>query len=284
MGIREYDLVRTSDDVFISKVIADEDEGSRMCLVQHNPNLTETHLMALACDESVRVRHELAWRKSLPADVLEKLRSDEEEAVRVQALCNSQSEAKFFVEAVLRGKLSAATKKAFCSNVKAVSNFEAFKFLWESGKRSQALLVGALYDAVRLPDSPMTSKVLYDTASSPSPIDPKVFDVVHEVIRSGEASNDLKVTYAGASGVALPELLDVLMDDPYQPVIEGIARNTSAWVSTHEHLYANHKSKRVLFFLAGATMDCGLLNLIYRRTKSKEIRYVLENNPAFVLL
>lgn len=283
-GIHVSELGKTKDEVLIKRIIADDDEDNKLGLLYHNPNLTDAHFQALVQDSSTKVREALVLRKSLPADVLDKLRSDSEESIRVKAVCHSQSENKYFVEAVLRGKLSPVAKEAFCSNVKAVSNFEVFKALWNSGKKSQVPLMWALYAAAGdRTDTTDSSHVLYDVAPSSSPIDPKVLTMLHDLIRKDEASNAVKAVYARVS-VALPELLDTLKDYPYKPVIDAIALNRSAWVSTHEYIYAHQRTTLVTSSIAWATRDNELLNRIYHRTKSNAIRWAVENNPAFVCL
>lgn len=86
----------------------------------------------------------------------------------------------------------------------------------------------------------------------------------------------------GSAGIALPEILDDLRDDPYRPVINAIARNSSAWSSTHEYLATKHKSSEIRTSIAMVTRDNVLLNKIYHGTKSKEIRYWVEANPVFI--
>ena len=79
-----------------------------------------------------------------------------------------------------------------------------------------------------------------------------------------------------------PEILDSLKDDPHRPVINAIARNSSALVSTHEYLIDNHKSSGIRTSIAMVTENSYLLNKIYFGTKSKEIRYWVECNPRFL--
>lgn len=271
-----YDtLANTSDQAVIGQVIAEEGDDRRgykifddfrVFLAQRNPHLTEANFKELAADENYLVRGAVARRKSVPLDVLERLLADEHEDVRVSALWNRQTSMEVFTEAVFRGKFSSSAKKGFCHNGKAVRSFEVFNFLWSSVRSSHVRLVDNLNYAVR---------------EKGEVIDPKILKVVHEEIRYGNVSDALKESYAGAA-IALPELLDDWKDDSSRAVINAIAKNDAAWVSTHEYLVDNYRSGHVRMFVAMTTDDCDLLNKIHQGTKSRATLDWVEKNPAFV--
>lgn len=238
-----YDtLAKTSDQAVIGPVISDDsDETSnrKIFLVERNPHLTEANFRALAEDRSCHVRYAVAGSAIIPIDVLDLLLADEIEKVRVQALWNSNSSMQAFRDAVLLGKLSSSSKKGFCSNDKAVRNFEVFSFLWSKVRGSHVLLVNNLNYAVR---------------EKQEVIAPQILDVVHDEIRHGNTSKALKESYAGAA-IALPEILDDWKDDPARSVINAIARNSSAWVSTHDYLVDNYKTGEIRYSIASVTKD-----------------------------
>lgn len=259
---------RTNDHNLIGALIAGDDDDTK-CYLVDNPNLTNSELLALSKDQSTAVRIELALSKQATPDVLHRLSLDESDIVRVHALCNPLTEYSYFVDVVLHNKFSVAAKKILCDYFRVLDSLEVFESLWRSAKGADALLMNTLHGA---------------TYTSYSGIDPNILEFVHEHILSGEASNAVREAYAGAADVALPEILDRLRDDPYRPVINAIARNSSAWVSTHEYLVAKHKSSGIRTSVAMATVDNVLLNRIYHGTKSKEIRFWVEANPVFVSL
>jgi hypothetical protein len=269
-------LHHTSDEAFISRVIAYEGEYDyqgeygRVHLAQ-NPNLTDTHLMALARDKSAGVRSALAGRTNLPDGFLSRLRSDEAEVVRVQALCNPQSPNKVFVEAVLHEKFSLASKKVFCADVRVVQNLEVFKLFWKM-KSLRVLLVHTMSRAVE----------------EGAVINPKILDVVHEAILSGNASSALMLAYCcdSSGGVAKPEVLDKLKDN--SRVINLVAWNRSTWASTRNYLLTKYPNENVLCAIVRNTEDNEMLNKIHyiaqgmSKSKSKWVLYWLEKNPAFI--
>lgn len=264
---RGYDEAqRTNDHSLIGALITGDDEDTK-CYLVDNPNLTEAELMALTEDKAVTVRRELAKSKLVTSNVLHLLRLDKSDIVRVHALCHPLTDYTLFVDAVLNDKFSVTAKKLFCENFRVLGNLEVFEFLWKTVKGAPAILmdtlVGATYQTVPL-------------------VHPSVLVFVHSVILSGEASNAVRETYAGSAGIALPEILDGLRDDPSRPVINAIARNSSAWSSTHEYLATKHKSSEIRTSIAMVTKDNTLLNKIYHGTKSKEIRYWVEANPVFI--
>jgi hypothetical protein len=231
-----------------------------------NHNLTEPEQMALADDESVNVRIELAKSRRVTSNVLHLLRLDKSDIVRVHALCNPLTDHSHFIDAVLNDKFSVTAKRLICENFAAVESLEVFEFLWKTVKHAPALLMSTLHGAT------YTMMV----------IDSKILPFVHSQILSGEAPNAVRETYAGSANIALPEILDGLRDDPSRPVINAIARNSSAWPSTHEYLATKHKSSEIRTSIAMVTRDNVLLNKIYHGTKSKEIRYWVEANPVFI--
>lgn len=262
-------LSDSSDQDFIGEVIANIDDNgleAKLFLVMRNRNLTEDNLRVLAKDENLHVRAAVAQHNNTPVDVLDRFLTEESERVRVQVLWNPQTSMEVFAKAVLRGKFSNSNRIGFCSNDKAVRNFEVFDFLWNTVRGSHVRLVENLNYAVQ---------------EKHEVIDPRILHVVHETVRKENVSKTLKESYAGAV-IALPEILDDWKDDPYRPVINAIARNSSAWVSTHDYLVTKHKTAVLRVAVAGATKNYALLNKIHQGTKSETIRAWVERNPAFV--
>jgi hypothetical protein len=264
-----YDmLTKTSDQAVIGLVVSDDsDETSnrKIFLANRNPHLTEANFRALAEDKNSHVRYAVAGSKSIPIDVLDLLLTDEIEKVRVQALWNPNSSVQAFRDAVLRGKFSSSSKKGFCHNDKAVRDFEVFDFLWNTVRGSHVLLMNNLNYAVR---------------EKHEVIAPQILKVVHDEMRGGNVSKVLKESYAWAS-IALPEILDNWKDDSARSVINGIARNSSAWVSTHDYLATKYKTAEIHSSIAMVTDSYALLNKIHRGTKNKGIHYWVEKNPVF---
>lgn len=257
----------TSDHSVISALIAGEDENTK-CYLVDNPNLTDSEVWALADDKAVAVRIELAKSKQVTSKALLKLMQDKSDVVRVFALCHPLTDDSYLVEAILHDKFSATAKKLLCESFRVLGNLEVFEFLWKTVKNGPAILMDTLVG---------------ETYQTVPVIDPKVRLFVHQEILSGNASNAVRETYAGSAGIASPEILDRLKDDPYRPVINAIARNAVAWVSTHDYLASKHKTSEIRTSIAMVTTDNDLLNKIYNGTKSKDIRFWVEENPMFVL-
>lgn len=268
MQRRCYQAAHTSDHTLISQLIAGDYEDAK-CYLVDNPNLNEPEQMALADDESVSVRIELAKSRQVTSNVLHILRLDKSDIVRVHALCHPLTDYALFVDAVLNDKFSVTAKKLFCESFRVLGDIEVFESLWNTVKGGPAILMDTL---------------VRETYQTVPVIDPKVRLFIHEEILSGNTSNAMRETYAGSAGIALPEILDRLRDDPYRPVINAIARNSAAWVSTHEYLAFKHKTSEIRTSIAMVTEDNALLNKIYHGTKSKDIRYWVDANPLFVLI
>jgi hypothetical protein len=264
-----YDKLRDSaDDEFISQVIADTDEskdGRKVFLIDSNLNLSEAHYRTLAGNENWEIRSAVARRKEVPADVLTLLLSDAVEEVRLQVLWNPQSDLESFTEGILKGKLSSSAKKRFCHSDKVARNFEVFEFFWNT---------------VRGSHSPLVDTLNYAVVKKVAVIDPRILELVHDTVRSGDVPNVLKESYA-SSAIALPEFLDEWKDDSSRLVLNAIARNKAAWVSTHDHLVTTQKSTEIRVSIARVTDSYILLNKIYKGTKGERIRYYVERNPVF---
>lgn len=259
-------LAVTSDRVLISSVVTGDDEIAKAYVVD-NPNLTDAQMLTLANDEDIVVRRELAKVNHLSPDALYRLRTDTAETVRVHALLNPLTDYTVYATSVLTNHFSVASKKLFCSNFRTVGHLEVFESLWNTVKGAPPILINTLNFAVR---------------DAPDMVDSRVFTVINDEILSGVASNAVREVYAGSYLVVSPDILDGLKDDPCRPVINAIARNSSALASTHEYLINKHKSSGIRVSIAMVTDNNDLLNKIYRGTKSAEIRYWVECNPVFI--
>lgn len=258
-------LTKSNDISFIDKVISQGNELAKEYLCR-NPHLTENHLRTLVSEPSFYIRKDIARRSDIPRDVLDALLSDQIEEIRVYALCNPLTDFTHYKSAVMNEKFSLSAKDDFCRDNRALEDVEVFHFLWTTVKHSH---------------TPLTHNLSWVDENKNLKIDPECAHVIHDEIRSGKTTNTLREAYAGAS-FALPEILDTLKDDKSRPVINAVARNSSAWVSTHEHLVASHKTPAIRISVAYATNDNDLLNKIYHGTKSKDIREAVENNPVFI--
>jgi hypothetical protein len=257
-SVKNHDLIK--------EVIEGTDERAKAHLV-NNPNLSASEMMSLASNADMDIRANLAYQSHVSPEILTKLRSDKSDHVRYSALSNPLTSFSDFKDGILTGKFSLQSKKFFCRNPRVLKSLELFEFLWNTAKGSHPLLIENLNSAIH---------------HKYQNIDPRIGHIIHDELRSGKASNAAREAYADARQVALPEILDALKDDPHRPVINAIARNSSAWTSTHEYLLGNHKSPGIRIFIIAATEDNDLLNKIYRGTKSKDIREQVEHHPNFV--
>lgn len=261
------DLYAIRDQHIIDQVIAGDDKHARAHLAS-NPFLSYESMEALSKDKNSDVRLKLAESHHLPPAILQVLSHDNTEAVRASAISNPLTCFSDFKQAVIGSKFNTWAKTIICSDLRVTEDVEIFEYLWENIKGSQPTLIEALDYAQR--------------QSHPG-IDNRVPLLIHDELRTANPSNATREAYAGAVYVALPEILDQLKDDPHRPVINAIARNGSAWVSTHEYLISQHKSSGIRTTIVAVTEDNDLLNKIYHGTKSKDIRYWVEQNSHFVL-
>lgn len=258
-------LLNSNDSSFIDKVISQGNETAKEYLAR-NPHLSENHVRTLASEPSFYIRKEISKRPDVPRDVLNAMLSDQIEEIRIYALCSPGTDFAHYKNTVMNEKFSLNSKDDLCRHNRALEDVEVFHFLWTTVKHSHVTL---------------THNLSWVDKAKNIKIDPECANVIHDEIRNGKTTNTLREAYAGAD-FALPEILDALKDDPSRPVINAVARNKAAWVSTHEHLVASHKTPAIHISVAYATTDNDLLNKIYHGTKSKDIREVVEKNPVFV--
>jgi hypothetical protein len=257
-----YSLSQTGNQSTIKAVLASNDEFAKSYLAD-NPHLSHSEVKALS-EGGVMVRKAVAMSPHVPLDILGVLLADADEDVRFHALRHPRTSVDDFNTAIMTGKLSASTKKALAYNVKAAATLEVFDRLW-SMKAARANLISAVDSAV------------YDSA----PVDSRVFDIIHDFMKSGEAPNSMREAYASVR-YADPEILDSWKTDSHRPVINAIAGNGAAWVSTHEHLVDNHKTPSLRISIARVTKDKDLLSKIYYGTKNNDIRESVMKNPLFI--
>jgi hypothetical protein len=257
----------TEDRALIRETILGTDKAAKRYLLE-NPSLTTEEMLLLAKDSSSEIREHLACRSNLAEEALELLRQDSSATVRVKALSNPLTPLPVFVEGMVGKKFPLEVKRELAWNIRVVESVKVFEFLWAL-KSLRPMLVATLDNSIK----------------ESSPVDAKVFSLVHDEARSSEASVIFKQWYASADYVALPEVLDFLKDDPSKGLASRIAHNRSAWVSTHEYLVEHYgKGLDVRCSVATVTGDNYLLNKIYHGTRSKAIRDCVSNNPAFVMI
>jgi hypothetical protein len=260
--------LRTENDPsLLDQALEKGNESAKICLAS-NPHLSKEQWERLSKDDSVDVRREVAKSGNIPAEFLQNLCNDKEEEVKLGAFNNPLTDFAVYKDAVMNGKFSTYSKQLFGWELRVVEDVEVFEHLWTTVKNTHTDLVHIL------------NRAHYQNYPT---IDPECAHVIHDHIRKEKTTATLREAYAG-SVIALPEILDQLKTDSSRPVINAVAKNGNAWVSTHEHLASSHKTPAIRLSIALVTKDNELLNKIYHGTKSKEIRERVEKNPIFVNL
>lgn len=260
------DLVFTEDHDLIKQTLAGTDSRARYFLLE-NLALSDDEMVLLAQDDDVKIREALAQRSNLPEEALSFLWNDSNDMVRLEALCNPLTQFPDYVRGVLEGRFSLEAKKMFAYNSRSMGDIKVFEFLWES----KSLRGTLMFNLTRV-------------VEAGERIDPKVFSVVHSEARNKNASKEFRIFYAGAK-IALPEILDELKDDLSKDVVRCLANNSIAWPSTHEYLAERYKIVGAIRTnIALATTNNQLLNKLYNETKSKKMRSIIAQNPAFTFV
>lgn len=147
-----------------------------------------------------------------------------------------------------------------------VTALETFESSWKKSKSARRRLI----ESIDL------------TVSTGIPgIDGRILSFIDREIPAQD--NGTRLAYANSRSISNPAVLDRMKADRHRPVINAIAGNPRAWLSTHEHLVASHKTPAIRIAVAGATTDAALLSSIHAGTKSAQILEAVEANPAFVL-
>lgn len=256
-------LEYTKDPARIAAAMA-SDNYTRSRL-RSNDNLTEADIRSLAQDDNESTRGSIAKRSDVPDDLLAQLAKDPSVDVKARALANPKMDAGIFAAAVLGQKFHGTALLHLTGSIHVATKLELFEALWAKSKQTHWWLVRRFDDAVeyRRPSTDMRISALID----------------REIMGQ---TNDTREVYARSQSISSPSILDQMKDDRHRPVVNAVAGNPRAWVSTHEHLVTSHKSPSIRISVAGATTDNDLLNSIYRSTKSEQIRKAVEKNPAFV--
>ena len=258
-------LRTVNDPALLEQALEKGNKSAKICLMD-NPHLSKEQWERLTKDTSFEVRREAARHENIPAEFLTDLYCDTEEEVRLEALVHPLTEFSVYKNAVMNEKFSAYSKMRISWKLYAVEEIELFEFLWTTTKSLQVNLVHTL------------GRAYYREYPN---IDPECVRVINDEIRIGKPSAALREAYASDPNIATPEMLDQLKTDPSRPVINAIAKNSSAWVSTHDYLAGHHKTPAIRISIARVTNNNELLNNIYHGTKSKDIREQVEKNPAF---
>lgn len=251
---------------FIEQALNTGNESARVCLLD-NPNLSKEQWERLSKDPSVDVRMRVAKHKHIPKEFLINLYYDTDEDVRVGAFTNPLTEFSVYKDAVMNEKFSSYSKMILSWELRVVEDVEVFEFLWTTTKNLHTDLIRTL------------GKAYYMEYPN---IDPECVRLINDEIRHGKPSATLREAYASNPNIATPEMLDRLKDDTSRPVVNAVAGNSSAWVSTHDYLAGHHKTPAIRISIARVTNNNELLNKIYHGTKSKDIRERVEKNPAFI--
>lgn len=149
--------------------------------------------------------------------------------------------------------------------IPAFTTLEAIEALWAKSKSARRRLLEDFDKAVR-DGSPGT--------------DPGIPDFIDREILN--QTNETRLAYALSTSISNPAVLDQMKGDRHRPVVNAIAGNPRAWLSTHEHLVASHRTPAIRIAVAGATTDAALLASIHAGTKSAQILEAVEANPAFI--
>lgn len=264
--LRDY-LRNSADANFIAAVIAKKNKEANYYLAE-NPHLTVEQVEELSKDSDPDTRAKIAERSDLTPEILATFYQDKYEDVRFHALTNPLTPVEVYKDFILNKKLAGISAYRFVWDYRCVEDVEIFGFFWEKNKSDRNNLIRTLNWAL----------------SENRPVDSECAYIVHDEIRKGKPTINTREAYAAASHVALPDILDKLKTDPARPVINAVARNSAAWVSTHEHLVTSHKTPAIRIYVATVTTDNDLLNKIYHGTKSKEIREHVEMNEHFINL
>lgn len=260
-------LRNSVDTKFIAAVVAKKNSEANYYLAE-NPNLTAMDVEELSKDPDAYTRQNVAARNDLTPEILESFYKDKNELVRFNAIINSLTPYEVYKDIVINKKHSGISAYRFVWDSRCVEDVEVFHHFWETNKPNRDTLIGTL------------DRAIFNNL----PVDPECAYIVHDEMRNGKPTISTREAYAESYHVALPEILDKLKEDPARPVINGVARNASAWVSTHEYLATSHKTPTIRIYIATVTKNNELLNKIYHGTKSKEIREHVEMNDHFVNL
>lgn len=262
-----HHLRNSTDAKFIAAVVAKKNSEANYYLAE-NPNLTASEVEELSKDPDHYTRQQVAERADLTPDILETFYKDKNEGVRFSAISNPLTPFEVYKDIVLNKKCGGVSAYRFVWNSRCVEDVEVFNHFWQNNKPNRDSLIRTL------------DRAIFNNL----PVDPECAYIAHDEMRNGKPTVSTREAYAEASHVALPEILDKLKEDSARPVINGVARNASAWVSTHEHLVNSHKTPAIRIYIATVTKDNDLLNKIYHGTKSKDIRNHVEMNDCFVNL
>ncbi|MCC3299416.1 hypothetical protein [Arthrobacter caoxuetaonis] len=256
------DIRTTADPAWIQSVLRSGSTEDRRDLTR-NEHLSPQDFDVLARDPDDDVREAVAGRRAIPAATLSLLAADPSERVRAQAIGNRTADPQAFAAAVLGGKFSSRAISTLCDSLHAASDTAVFEYLWSKKKSERGHLLRKLHTA----------------ATEGFPLDPRIPAFVAAEIQ--DQANGVREVYAMIPEICDPAALDRMKDDTHRPVINAIAGNPKAWVSTHEYLAGKHKTPAVRISIAKATTDAALLGRIHAGTKSAQIHAAVEANPAF---
>lgn len=260
-------LQTSADEKFLAVAFSKKNREANYYLAE-NPHLTAEQVAELSKDPDHYNRSKVAQRSDLTPEILEALYQDDNDAVRFDAITNPLTPYAVYKDFILNKKMAGIPAYRFVWDYRCVEDVEVFAIFWQNSKTYRDNLIRTL-------DRALNQNLT---------VDPECAYIAHEELRKGKPTISTREAYAEASHVALPDILDKLKEDPARPVINAVARNASAWVSTHEHLVMSHKTPAIRIYIATVTKDNDLLNKIYHGTKSKEIREHVEMNDHFVNL
>lgn len=260
-------LRNSADEKFLAVALSKKNRDANYYLAE-NPHLTAEQVEELSKDPDPANRARIAERSDLTPEILETLYKDKNDGVRFDAITNPLTPYAAYKDFILNKRLAEIPAYRFVWDYRCVEDVEVFGFFWQNNKSNRDSLIRTL------------DRALHDNLT----VDPECAYIAHDELRKGKPTISTREAYAEASNVALPDILDKLKEDPARPVINAVARNSSAWVSTHEHLVMSHKTPAIRIYIATVTKDNDLLNKIYHGTKSKEIREHVEMNENFVNL
>lgn len=243
-----------------------------------HPNLSVKELSELVTNGPTALRVFMAGI-DIPESLLEQLLEDPALTVRIAALGNANTSFSVFEDAVFSDKNSFQMKRKLSSHPAALASLKVFQFLWNNVPGASERLVGNFSNIAGAERK--EGKVF--VPSQLAWVDANVARGIRAFIVSNILSSSIPTVMAYASSLlATPETLDELKTNHDYDVLEMVALNPRAWVSTHRYLVENHKKYTIRQNVARTTPDNILLNEIYNSTQSYLIRDAVKSNPRFV--
>lgn len=243
-----------------------------------HPNLSVKELSELVTNGPTALRVFMAGI-DIPESLLEQLLEDPALTVRIAALGNANTSFSVFEYAVFSDKNSFQMKRKLSSHPAALADLHTFEFLWRNVPGASERLVE---NHSRIAGAERKEGKVFVSAQL-AWVNVHIARGIRAFIEKEILSSSTVTLMAYASSlVAAPQTLDEMKTQHDYDVLEMLALNPRAWVSTHRHLVENCKKYTIRQNVARTTTDNTLLNEIYNSTQSYLIRDAVKSNPRFV--